>query len=221
MISAHTKESLLAFRARVEAAWLAGQIRAPVHFPGGNEEQLLTVFRDVRPEDWVCSNWRSMYHALLKGVPEDEVYRQVFEGRSMYLSNREHRFLSSSIVGGMLPTALGLAMGIKRNREDADGFCRVCRWPADRPNKCRCKTGTVWAFVGDMTAETGLYHEFVRYVEGHRLPVRVVVEDNGLSTNTPTQATWGRIDPYGLSRVQRYWYTRTRPHVGLERRVEF
>lgn len=192
------KDTLLAFRARVEEAWLAGEIRAPVHFPGGNEDQLLEVYRDVRPEDWVLGTWRSMYHALLKGVPEEMVFRQMREGRSMYLSSKEHRFLCSAIVGGTLPIAAGLAMGIKR----------------------RGGSEKVWAFVGDMTAETGLYDETLRYATGHRLPLKFVVEDNGLSTNTPTQSTWGSYW-FCAGNIRRYVYERTRPHVGLEKRVTF
>ncbi len=46
----HTRESLIAFRDRVADAFRRREIRSPVHFPGGNEDQLLQVFKDVRPE---------------------------------------------------------------------------------------------------------------------------------------------------------------------------
>lgn len=193
----HTRESLIAFTDRVAAAFEAKLIRAPVHLCGGNEDQLIDIFRDVRPGDWVFSTWRSAYHALLKGIPEEWVWNEIVAGRSMYLMSREHRFFCSSIVGGILPIALGMAAGIKE--EGA--------------------AGRVWTFVGDMTAETGLFHEFQRFAVGHGLPVTVVVEDNGFSTNTPTERSWG-IKKRPLERRE-YFYRRTRPHVGTGQRVSF
>lgn len=194
----HTRETLIAFRDRVAEAFRAKRIRSPVHFPGGNEDQLIRVFEGVRPGDWVCSNWRSLYHALLKGIPEDELFRMILEGRSMYIHSKPHRFLASSIVGGMLPIAVGLGLGIKR---------------AGGPE-------TVWVFVGDMTATTGLYHEATHYAVGHGLPIRFVVEDNGFSTNARTRETW-RSDSDRVAYIDGYTYERTMPHVGLAERVSF
>ena len=74
-------------------------------------------------------------------------------------------------------------------------------------------------FVGDMTATTGLFSEFVHYCFGHALPVRAGIEDNGLSTNADTKATWGRECQF--KRIESYHYTRTMPHVGLAERVSF
>lgn len=200
----HTRETLIAFEDRVKQAFLARQIASPVHLSGGNEEDLLSIFYGndtVRKEDWVFSTWRSHYHALLKGIPEEEVFSQILDGRSMHLMSAEHRFLCSSIVGGILPIACGVAMGAKRLKV------------ADR----------VWVFVGDMTARTGLFHEFLAYCDGHDLPVQVVIEDNGFSTNTPTQEVWGQEVEYHSSRIPilHYRYVRVLPHVGVGRHVQF
>lgn len=200
----HTRESLIAFEQRVADAFLAKKIRAPVHLSGGNEDQLLEIFKEVRPQDWVFSTWRSHYHALLKGCPEEWVFAEILAGRSMYLMSREHRLLCSSIVGGILPIAAGVALGATRNG-----------------------TGErVWVFVGDMTARTGLMHEFVQLCEGWNLPARVVVEDNGMSTNTPTEEAWGAESWYGQNwpfPLLRSWhnYTNTYPHVGVGKFVSF
>lgn len=195
----HTIESLILFEQRVAEAFEAGKIRAPIHLCSGTQaEPLLDIFREIQADDWVCSNWRGHFHALLKGVPEDEVFRQIADGRSMFLASRPHRFVASAIVGGVLPIACGLALAIQRRR------------------------GPEWVnvFVGDMAERTGLYHEFAQYVRGHDLRVRVYVEDNGLSTNVPTEEVWGRYSgPRPL--VRRYTYRRTRPHTGTGRRVTF
>lgn len=197
----HDKESLIAFEKRVAGAFLEKRIAAPIHLAGGAEDQLLEVFKDVKPGDWKFSGWRSHYHALLSGIPEEELFVQILEGRSMFVSSKEHRFLSSAIVAGILPIALGVALGIKLNGGDE-----------------RC-----FVFVGDMTARTGLFHEFIQYADGHKLPVRVVVENNFFSTNTPTEKVWGGPAPYvdHTLPVTRYKYVRVYPHVGVGVNVQF
>ena len=107
----------------------------------------------------------------------------------MNLMFPEYRFFTSAIVGGICPIALGVAAALKRR---------------DEPR-------SVWLFVGDMTARSGAFFETCQYANGHALPLRVVVEDNGLSTNTPTEETWGRVD---LLHLEHYRYERTREHVG-------
>ena len=202
MITRHTVASLQEFEERVKAAFLAGRIRAPVHLSGGNEAQLLQIFEDIKEHDWVLGTHRSHYHALLKGVPEDELFQAIAEGRSIYLSDLPRRFLCSAIVGGVLPLAVGLAMGIRRQRG---------------PER-------VWCFVGDMAARTGAFWEGTEYARGHNLPVSFVNEDNGLSVDTPTAQTWGHAcEPNQWEDYESilYRYVRTVPHVGAGQWVTF
>ena len=48
----------------------------------------------------------------------------------------------------------------------------------------------VFVFVGDMSFESGMFYEVHKYARNFDLPIVFVVEDNGVSTNTPTEATW-------------------------------
>lgn len=187
-----TADELKAFEAEVADHIRAGHIRAPVHLSGGNEVQLIEIFQEVKPEDWVLSTWRSHYHALLKGVPRDRVIAEIMAGRSMMLHFPEHKFLTSSIAGGILPIACGLAAAGEK----------------------------VWCFVGDMAASIGTYRDATRYAGGFNLPIHFVVEDNGFSTNTPTEETWGKFNlpPYP---IQHYTYKRTYPHYGVTQDVPF
>jgi len=212
----YTPADLIAFEDDIKAEFLAGNIRAPVHLSGGNEEQVIEAFKAVRPTDWVLSTWRSHYHALLKGLDPARVRSQIMEGRSMYIQSAEHRFLTSSIVGGILPIGLGLAWAIRQRQIRA-----IPRWDGETWHET-APHDVVWCFVGDMTARTGVFHEAMAYATGHRLPLRVVVEDNGLSTKTPTDKVWG--DPGGCSweaHVRAYQYERTVPHVGAGEWVTF
>ena len=186
-----TAEELRAFEREIAAAFEAKKIHAPVHLSGGNEDQLIEIFKEIDRRDYVFATYRNHYHALLHGIPPEELRAAIFAGRSMFWSSPTHRFVTSAIVGGMLPIAVGVAAGIQRRGD---------------PER-------VWVFVGDMAATTGAFHEAVQYADGHKLPIMFVVEDNGFSTDTPTVETWGNEVSTGSHRVSRYWYTRTWPHV--------
>ena len=56
--------------------------------------------------------------------------------------------------------------------------------------KKRKSKNKVWVFIGDMTYETGVFHETYKYAKNHKLPIKFVVEDNNMSTNTPTNKVW-------------------------------
>ncbi len=194
----HTAESLINFESRVAAAFEAKQVRGPIHLCSDEQAApLLDVFKDVRPEDWCFGTWRNHWMCLLKGMPEDELFAEVCAGRSMFVQSAKYKIVTSAIVGGILPIALGVAMAKKRQ----GGSERV------------------YVFIGDMTARTGLYHEFYQYARGHDLPVHVVIEDNGVSTNADTGETWGRETQ---PRPKTYYhYTRNRPHTGTGKHVTF
>lgn len=192
------KSDLITFEAEMAADFNAGKIKSPVHLAGGNENELIDIFsRNVGPKDWVLCAWRSHYHALLKGVPRHEVKAAIHAGRSIGLCFPEHRVLCSAIVGGICPIAVGIAWGIKKRNADE----------------------TVHVFIGDMTAETGIYHESAKYAARHRLPVHWVIEDNGKSVMTDTQQVWG--SRCLVSDVTRYRYSLDKPHVGTGHFVRF
>lgn len=195
-------EQLIAFEEDIAQEFNAGKIRAPVHLTSGNEEQLIEIFKGVAPIDWICCSWRSHYHALLKGVPPERLKSEIMAGRSISLCMPEYRLISSAIVGGILPIAVGIAMGMKRMGSPAK----------------------VHVFVGDMTAMGGAFHECVQYAAGHMLNMKFVIEGNNLSVCTPTDATWGVRLPAmtdGAVEMARYEYASKWPHAGGGRRIQF
>lgn len=191
-----TPKRLLKFEADIAKEFNAGSIAAPVHLAAGNEQKLIEIFAGIKPEDWILCSWRSHYHALLKGVPEENVRAAILAGRSIALCFPEYRLLSSAIVGGICPIAVGLGWAIK----ERDGM------------------ENVHVFVGDMTAEGGAYHESSKYAANHNLPVIWHIEDNGQSVCTPTESVWGRKK---IPRSFRYHYDLGRPHVGTGTFVRF
>ena len=42
----------------------------------------------------------------------------------------------------------------------------------------------MWVLIGDMTFETKIFHECYKFSKNMKLPIKFVVEDNNMSTNT-------------------------------------
>lgn len=199
------------FEQGVADAFNEGLIRAPSHLSGGCEEQLVDYFRhsySAERGDWICTAWRSHYHCLLAGVDPDRLYADILTGKSITLCYPDYRIISSAIVGGVLPIALGLALGIRRAADENDVHPAAVPW--------------IHAFVGDMTARGGAYHEARRYAEGHELPLSLVVEDNGKSVGTPTAEVWGSVwDGSDWPRERAIVYQLPWPHAGAGQWVRF
>jgi len=211
-----TPEELIKFEEDIAAEFNAGKIKAPVHLYSGGEKELIDIFKDIRPEDWVLCSWRSHYQCLLKGVPPQELKAKIMAGSSIALNFPEYNILSSAIIGGVLPIAVGLGMAIRRMGKHKD-FPRV------------------HVFLGDMTAETGIFWECLKYVKNFDLPVFFHVEDNNLSVCTDTRLVWGLKNEWGdeeetdAKHYSRYYDCLTHfrykaekyPHAGSGKRVQF
>ena len=193
-----TKEELISFETEVKERYESGEILAPIHLSKDNEDELIEIFQYVNPNDWVYSAWRNHYHALLHGFDRQELMDDIVAGRSMATSSNVNKFYSSAIVGGIIPIALGTAMALKKKNSD---------------NK-------VWCFIGDMTFETGVFHESYKYAKNFELPIQFVVEDNNLSVHTPTDAAWG-IRQEVPDDVVYYRYENGYPHHGTGSWVNF
>jgi pyruvate dehydrogenase E1 component alpha subunit len=207
-----TEDSLIEFERRIGEVFNKGLIKAPVHLYHGNETLMMDVFKDIDTEnDWVCCTWRNHYQALLKGIPAEIVTQTIMDGKSMVMNLPEYKFICSSIVGGIPSIAAGIAFAIK----------------------LQGKSNRVWCWVGDMSAETGAFHEAYKYSVNHDLPITFVVEDNRKSVCTPTPSIWGRDMPYFLEQeytggimkqknLYYYQYTNDKyPHAGAGMRVQF
>ena len=192
------KQDLIDFEKRVKKVYEAGEIKAPIHLSGNNEDQLIKIFKNIDKDDWVFSTWRNHYHALLHGFDPEELFNLIKEGSSMGINSVERKFYSSSIVGGILPIALGVAQSIKLKKQ----------------------TNKVWCFIGDMTFETGVFHECYKFSRNFQLPIEFVVEDNNMSTNSPTDKTWGKKSKIPDDVIY-YQYERNFPHHGTGNWVLF
>ena len=193
-----TKDDLINYEKMIAEHWEAGKIKGPVHLSGGNEIELLEIAKKIKTTDWVFSTWRSHYHALIKGVCPVWLEEEILAGRSITIVSEKDKFYSSAIVGAIIPIATGVALANKRDGKDDKVFC----------------------FVGDMAFETGGFYEMHKYATNFNLPIVFVVEDNGVSTNTPTIDTWG-IKKSIPDNVIYYKYEKEWPHYGTGKWVIF
>ena len=53
------KDELIDFENLVAQTFNNALIRAPIHLHGGNEEKLISIFKNIKSSDWVFSSWRS------------------------------------------------------------------------------------------------------------------------------------------------------------------
>lgn len=237
-----TKKILINFEKEMGALSLAGKIKGPVHFAVGNEEQSIKIFRGLRegdylfsssislPEDiinlqeknqieihdsvikdyhpifkgiknsdWVFGSYRNHLQALLHGVPAKWLKENIIKGRSMEVLHPSYKIFTSGIVGGHLPIAVGYAMSLKKKNS----------------------SNHVWAFCGDMAAETGIFEESTKYAQNFNLPITFIIEYNGISVDTPTAQVWNGISPLRRNNTVRYFYKNQVPHQGVGREVGF
>ena len=197
-----TPEELREFEMEIFKLFENGEITSPIHLRGGNEEQLIEIFKSVKRDDYCFFTWASHLECLLKGVPREEVKGAILRNKSICLSFEEHNIVSSAIVGGNAPIAVGAAMGINRGEEEQH----------------------VWCFMGDMSYYTGTAQESIRYAETHDLPITFVIADNGISVETPTREVWGDdiVDATARSsKCIRYEYKNVFSHAGIGKEVLF
>jgi len=187
-----TPDGLRSFVDKIAEHHDAGRLPFALHLPGGNEEQLIDIFSNINEGDYVLSTHRNMYHALLHGLPPEEVEEKILNGRSMFMFDRERNFYVSAIIGGPVAIAVGIAWALKRKGSDQ----------------------RVWCFLGDGTEDTGHFAEAVRYVNGFDLPCTFIIEDDCMAVEAPKERRWGtNEDLEWPSCVIRYHYTKTRPHI--------
>tara|TARA_Y100000741_G_scaffold362113_1_gene347298 strand:- start:392 stop:1024 length:633 start_codon:yes stop_codon:yes gene_type:complete len=192
-------EDIIRFEKSIANFYNNGKIRYPIHLTKGNENYLIKIFQYVKKTDWVFCSWRNHAHALLKGLSEKNLKRQIMNGKSMYISSKKNKFLSSSIAGGIIPISLGVAWSIKKKKSK----------------------DKVWLFVGDMTSLMGIFYEAYNYSRNLKLPLEIVIEDNGHSVYTDTKKAWGlKKIPYPKD-VFYYNFKLEYPHHGTGKWVSF
>lgn len=198
----YNEDDLIKFEEDIAECFNNAQIKAPIHLYFGNEKSMIEVFSNIKKSDWIFCTWRSHYQCLLKGVPEEQIKKDILDGKSITLCYPEQKIYSSAIVGGNIPIATGVALDIKRKGGKEH----------------------VWCFVGDMAAETGTFYENWKYSVNHDLPITFIIENNGKSVCTDTLKTWNSEKLFFGAQTKKiiyYEYQNKYPHAGSGKRIQF
>jgi len=189
------EEELVAFEDRIGELYLDNKLPFLFHLSGGNEKQLINIFENINEGDYVISNHRSHYHALLHGIPPETVEERILNGRSMFIYDRSRNFFCSAIIGGTPAIAAGIAWALKYKGSKQK----------------------VWCFVGDGTEDNGHLYEAIRYVDGWNLPCTFVIENNDRSVEASNSERWGKSGDYNWNSpsVLKYKYDITYPHARM------
>jgi TPP-dependent pyruvate/acetoin dehydrogenase alpha subunit len=149
----------------------------------------------LAPRDRIAPHHRDMGAHLVRGTEPARIFGQymaraggVTEGRDSNTSFGDpHRGCVGHVshLGDMVAVANGIAAGIKLRGEE------------------RC----VATFFGDGATSRGDVHETMNWAGLHKLPLILVLEDNGFAYSTPTSMQWAvhpvhRAAGYGFPGVE-------------------
>lgn len=182
------KKQLISYENKIACLFNSGKIPHIIHLSGGNENQLIKIFKNIKKNDWVFSTHRSHYHYLLHKNNPLKLTKMILRGDSMHIFDKN--FFTSSIVGGTTAIAVGVALALKRKKSKRK----------------------VWCFVGDGAEDGGHFYESVKYSIGHKLPIKFIIEDNDLSVDTPKKERHNYNINWNRKYVIRYKYKRKYPH---------
>lgn len=194
-----TKDKLISFEREIIKLYKDCKLPFLFHLSGGNEDQLIEIFKDIKDGDYIISNHRNHYHALLSGISTEDLKQKILDGKSMFVYDRKRNFFTSAIIGGTPAIAAGIALALKR----------------------KGSSQKVWCFVGDGTEDSGHLFEAARYVSGFDLPCTFIVEDNNRSVCTTKNERWGNSsNPIFPSCVKKYTYNITYPHARVDEQID-
>lgn len=170
------------FEERCVELYSAAKIRGFLHLYIGEEAVATGVMEALRPGDAIVATYREHGHALIRGVPANEVMAEMFgklegcsrgRGGSMHLFDAERRFYGgNAIVAGGLPVALGLALAEKKLGSDNVAVC----------------------FFGDGAVAEGEFHETMNLAALWDLPLLFCCENNRYAMGTAIERYESQTD---------------------------
>lgn len=159
---------------RVRALYLQGKLVGAVYTSRGQEGTAVAAAYALRDSDFCAPLIRDLGATFTRGVGPAAIFAQWLGRRSgpsggrdgnLHFGVMERGVLAPiSMLGATIPLCAGIALAARQRGED-----RVAL-----------------AFIGDGGTNTGDFHEGMNLMAVLKLPVVVVVEDNGFAYSTPT-----------------------------------
>jgi pyruvate dehydrogenase E1 component alpha subunit len=154
---------------RIESLYHLDEMKTPIHLCVGQEAVAVGVCANLYKDDYISSNHRGHGHYLAKGGDLKSMIAELHcretgcskgRGGSMHLVDVSVGHMgSSSIVGGCIPIATGLALAIEMQKQNRVSV----------------------AFFGDGAGDEGVLYESVNFAILKRLPVIFIYENNQFS----------------------------------------
>jgi TPP-dependent pyruvate/acetoin dehydrogenase alpha subunit len=167
-----------AFEERVSRYFKEGQIPGFVHVSIGQEATAAGVCGALERTDFITTTHRGHGHCLAKGADPAAMMAELFgrasgtcggKGGSMHIADPSLGILGANgIVAAGLPIAVGAALAAMRKRTGAVAV----------------------AFAGEGSVASGPFHEALTLAALWSAPVVFVIENNGYSEFTDSEAMW-------------------------------
>jgi TPP-dependent pyruvate/acetoin dehydrogenase alpha subunit len=176
------------FEETLLALFEEGLLNGTTHACIGQEADCVGVIEHLREADHIFSNHRCHGHYLAWSGDARGLLAEIMgkpEGVVGGIGGSQHicapGFKSNGILGGTVPAAAGIALGMKLS--DADGISVV--------------------FVGDGAFGEGVVYETLNMASLWELPLLVVVENNAWSQSTPLAVNFAgdmvkRFEAFGI-----------------------
>src|SRR4051812_4205998 len=152
------------------------------HVSGRGHEALAAIGAQLRDSDFIVPYYRDRGLCMGRGLTTRYLALEYFakrdsasRGRMMpsHFCSREHNIVSvPTPTGSQLMPACGIAWGLQLDQKD----------------------GVVVTTIGDAASRQGDFYEAISFAMEKKLPVLLVVEDNGYGISTPTKG----INPMAL-----------------------
>jgi TPP-dependent pyruvate/acetoin dehydrogenase alpha subunit len=164
-----------AFEEQAEKSYMDGKIHGTMHLSIGQEASAVGSISALNPDDYILGHHRGHGLCIAKGADLNRMMAEFYgkeagycrgRGGSMHIADLAGGNLGANgVVGGGLPMAFGVGLGLKRLKK---GRVLLC-------------------FFGDGAASTGAFHETMILSVLNQVPVVYVCENNQSARSFPSQ----------------------------------
>ena len=152
--------------------YMQGKIKGFLHLYIGEEAIAVGSISELSQDDYIITHYRDHGHALARGMDPNKAMAELYgkvdgtsrgKGGSMHLFDSNLNFMGGhAIVGGHMPIAVGIALGIKKQK----------------------RKGLVMCFFGDGAVNEGEFHESMNLAALWELPIIFYLENNQYGMGT-------------------------------------
>lgn len=166
----------------INERYKAGAFKIPLHIALGHEAIAVAADAVLGPHDRLICSHRNMHYNLARAKALRPILAEYLlqpdglaggELGSMNLANPERQIVyTSSILGNNLPVATGIALALMQRQTH----------------------GAAFVVTGDGAMEEGTMYESLLFAASNKLPLVIIVENNGWSMHTSIDERRAPID---------------------------